>query len=193
MAHAIVHGEVWFAGLAKAVKVYLFTGCAETAAQVVCPEDVPDLNVRKALKRVSKAGEDEVDSLNAEDQVSKILDESGVSAAFVTINNAAQIAYEIMVHQVVHKRSRELDEIRKGLNALHLGTLLLDHPKVATLVFPTVDEVTVNIDVLLRRAKQDPLSCHVEKSDTAFGYFKEYLQKASERDGGRCLMQCNVD
>ena len=103
MAHAIVHGEVWFAGLAKAVKVYSSTGCAETAAQVVCPEDVTDLNVRKVLKRMSKAGEDEVDSLNAEDQVSKILDESGVSAAFVTINNAAQIAYEIMVH---HRRPK---------------------------------------------------------------------------------------
>ena len=103
MAHAIVHGEVWFAGLAKAVKVYLSTGCAETAAQVVCPEDAPDLNVRKVLKRMSKAGEDEVDSLNAEDQVSSLLDESGVSAAFVTINNAAQIAYEIMVH---HRRPK---------------------------------------------------------------------------------------
>ena len=193
MAHAIVHGEVWFTGLAKAVKVYLSTGCAETAAQVVCPEDVPDLNVRKVLKRMSKAGEDEVDSLNAEDQVSSLLDESGVSAAFVTIDNAAQIAYETMVHQVVHKRSRELDEIRKGLNALHLGTLLSDHPKVTTLVFPTVDEVAVYIDVLLARVKQDPLSRHVEKSDTAFGYFKEYLQKASERNGGWCLVECNVD
>ena len=121
------------------------------------------------------------------------MDESEVGAAFVTVNNAAQIAYEIMVHQVVHKRSRKLYEIRKGLNTLHLGTLLSDHPKVATLVFPTVDEVAVNIDVLLRRVKQDPLSCHVEKSDTAFGYFKEYLQKASERDGGWCLMQRNVD
>ena len=156
MAHAIVHGEVWISGLEKAVKVYLQSGCAETAAKVVCPEDVSDLNVRKVLQRMSKAEQEEVDALNAEDRVTRILNESGVTVAFITINNAAQVAYEIMVHQVVHKRSRELDEIRKGLNALHLGTLLSDHPKVATLIFPTVDEASVNIDVLLARVNRDP-------------------------------------
>lgn len=86
MAHAIIHDEVWFAGLARAVKVYLSTGCTETAAQV------------------SQVDEDEVAFLNSEDIVSNLLDESGVSASFVTINNAAQVAYEIMVHQVIHKR-----------------------------------------------------------------------------------------
>ena len=124
MAHAIVHGEVWFAGMAKAVNVYLSTGCAETAAQVVCLEDLPYLNIRQVLQRMSKAGEEEIASLNG-DLVSSFLDERGVSSAFVTINNAAQVAYEIMVHQVIHKRLRELDEIRKGLiNVLHLATLL---------------------------------------------------------------------
>lgn len=98
-AHAIIHSDVWFAGLSKAVEVYLSTGCTETAAQVVCTEDVPDLNVRKVLQRMSQAGEDEVASLNSDDIVSNLLDESGVSASFVTINYAAQVAFEIMVHQ----------------------------------------------------------------------------------------------
>ena len=57
IAHSIIHGEVWFAGMAKAVKVYLSTGCEECAAQVVCPEDVPDFNVRQLLQRMSEAGE----------------------------------------------------------------------------------------------------------------------------------------
>ena len=33
--------------------MYLSSGCTETAAQVVCTEDVPDLNVRKVLQRMS--------------------------------------------------------------------------------------------------------------------------------------------
>ena len=167
MAHAIIHDEVWFAGLARAVKVYLSTGCTETAAQV------------------SQVDEDEVAFLNSEDIVSNLLDESGVSASFVTINNAAQVAYEIMVHQVIHKRLRELDEIRKGLNVLHIGTLLMDHPKVTSLVFPTVDEVTFHLHVLLARVKKDPTSCQSGKSDTAFGYFHEYLQNVCKRKEGR--------
>lgn len=73
VAHAIIHDEVWFAGLARAVKVYLSTGCTETTAQVVCTEDVPDLNVRKVLQRMSQVDEDEVAFLNSEDIVSNLL------------------------------------------------------------------------------------------------------------------------
>lgn len=58
--------------------MYLSTGCTETAAQVVCTEDVPDLNVRKVLQRMSQVDEDEVAFLNSEDIVSNLLDESGV-------------------------------------------------------------------------------------------------------------------
>lgn len=53
MAHTILHGDGWFSGMARAVKVYLSSGCVETAAQVVCPEDVVDLNVRQVLQRMS--------------------------------------------------------------------------------------------------------------------------------------------
>ena len=42
--------------------------------------------------------------------------------------------------KVIHKRLRELDEIRKGPNVLHIGTSLMNHPKVTSLVFPTVDK-----------------------------------------------------
>ena len=37
------------------------------------------------------------------------------------------------------------------------------------------------------------MTCHIENSDTAFGYFKEYLKKASARNEGGCLKWCNVD
>ena len=143
------------------------------------------MNVRKVPQRMSQAGEDEVASLNSEDIVSNFLDESLVSASFVTINNAAQVAYEMMVYQVIHKRLRELDEIRKGLDVLRMGILLMDHPKVTSLVFPTVDEVAFDLHVLLGRVKKDPTSCQSEKSDTAFGYFYEYLQNVCKRKVGR--------
>lgn len=119
--------------------------------------------------------------------VSNLLDERGVSAPFVTVNNAAQIAYDIMVHQVIHKSLRELDEIRKGLNVLQLRTLLSDHPKVTSLVFPTVNEVAIDLDALIARVKQDPTSCQSEKSDAAFGSFHEYLQNVCKREEGMYL------
>lgn len=35
MAHAIVHGDIWIFGLAKPVKMFLSTGCTESAAQAL--------------------------------------------------------------------------------------------------------------------------------------------------------------
>lgn len=61
--------------------------------------------------------------------------------------------------KVIHKRLRELDEIRKGPNVLHIGTSLMNHPKVTSLVFPTVDKVTVDLHVLLANVEKDPTSC----------------------------------
>ena len=50
---------------------------------------------------------------------------SGVTAAVLSFHNVAQVAYEIMVYQVVHKRITELEEMRKGLEALQLSTLII--------------------------------------------------------------------
>ena len=50
---------------------------------------------------------------------------SGVTAAVLSVHNVAQVAYEIMVYQVVHKRIRDLEEMRKGLEALQLSTLII--------------------------------------------------------------------
>ena len=50
---------------------------------------------------------------------------SGVTAAVLSVHNVAQVAYEIMVYKVVHKRIRELEEMRKGLEALQLSTLII--------------------------------------------------------------------
>jgi len=57
----------------------------------------------------------------------------------------------------------------------------MNHPKVTSLVFPTVDEVTVDLHVLLAKVEKDPTSCQIEQSDTAFRYLHEYLQNVCKR------------
>ena len=55
-------------GLAKPVKEFLSTGCAERASQLACLEDVADLNVREVLKRMATptCNEEDITSLNCE-------------------------------------------------------------------------------------------------------------------------------
>lgn len=185
MAHAIIHGEVWITGLAKPVKEFLSSGCAESATQVVCLEDIADLDVHQVLQRMAEADEDEITRLNSEDMVSNLMAESGVSAAFLTVNNVSQVAYEIMVYQVIHKRMRELEEIRKGLDVLQLGSLLYRHPKVTSLVFPTVDEAAIDMEVLEKRLSIDPTTAKSNANNTAYKFFLEYLGNVCKRTEGR--------
>ena len=183
MAHAIIHGRVWITGLAKPVKEFLSSGCAERASQLACLEDVADLNVREVLKRMATptCNEEDITSLNSQDMVTNLMGESGVSAAVLTVHNAAQVAYEIMVYQVVHKRMRELEEMRKGLDTLQLSTLLNCHPKVTSLVFPTVDEAAIDADVLLKRVSMDPTTTPSIRINTAYMFLLDYLGKVCKR------------
>lgn len=182
MAHAIIHGQVWITGLAKPVKEFLSSGCAERASQLVCLEDVADLNVREVLKRMATPTcNEDITSLNSQDMVTNLMGESGVSAAVLTVHNAAQVAYEIMVYQVVHKRMRELEEMRKGLDTLQLSTLLNCHPKVTSLVFPTVDEAAIDADVLLKRVSMDPTTTPSIRINTAYMFLLDYLGKVCKR------------
>ena len=183
MAHAIIHGQVWITGLAKPVKEFLSSGCAERASQLACLEDVADLNVREVLKRMATptCNEEDITSLNSQDMVTNLMGESGVSAAVLTVHNAAQVAYEIMVYQVVHKRMRELEEMRKGLDTLQLSTLLNCHPKVTSLVFPTVDEAAIDADVLLKRVSMDPTTTPSIRINTTYMFLLDYLGKVCKR------------
>ena len=168
MANAIIHGQVWITGLAKPVKEFLSTGCAEQASQLACLEDVRDLNVRVVLQRMDTSNEEDITSLNSEDMVTNLMGESGISAAVLTVHDVAQVAYEIMVYQVVHKRIRELEEMRKGLEALQLSTVLNCHPTVTSLVFPTVNEAAIDADVLLKRVAIDPTTTPSARNNTAY-------------------------
>ncbi|KAJ7377075.1 hypothetical protein OS493_030669 [Desmophyllum pertusum] len=154
MAHAIIHGEVWITGLAKPVKEFLSSGCAESATQVVCLEDIADLDVHQVLQRMAEADEDEITRLNSEDMVSNLMAESGVSAAFLTVNNVSQVAYEIMVYQVIHKRMRE------------------------------IDEAAIDMEVLEKRLSIDPTTAKSNANNTAYKFFLEYLGNVCKRTEG---------
>lgn len=187
MAHAIIHGEVWITGLAKPVKEFLSTGCAESASKVVCLEDVPDLDVWQVLKHMADVDESEISSLNSDEKVNNLMGESGCSAAILTIHNVAQIAYEIMVYHVIHKRLRELEEIRKGLDVLELNSLLCDHPKVVSLVFPTVNEAVIDVDILRKRIIIDPTTTDSERDNIAYKFLLDYLKTVGSRKEGRFI------
>lgn len=125
--------------------------------------------------------EEDITSLNSEDMVTNLMGEIGVIAAILTVNNAAQVAYEIMGYQVVHKRMRELEEMRKEVDTLQLSTLLNCHPKETSLVFLTVDDAAIDAEVLLKRVSMDSTTTLSIRINTAYMFLLDYLRKVCKR------------
>lgn len=90
-------------------------------------EDVPNLEIRQLLEGLINMDAEEV---QVNDTIMNMMEQCGVTAPFLTKNNATEVAYECMINQVVHKRLAEMKQLREGLNAFGLVQLMERQPKV---------------------------------------------------------------
>lgn len=137
---------------------------------------------------MNNADKSQIDILNSDDLVCSLMGESGVSAAILTVNIVAQVAYEIMVYQVLYKRTKELQEIRKGLDVLQLATLLNSHPKLSSLMFPTVDEASIDVHLLRGRVTKHATTVENTKNITAYNFLLDYFDNVCKRTDGKCTL-----
>lgn len=181
MAHVIAHTDFVTVGLAKPIATYLETGCTETACATVTMDDIPDLEIKEMLENLMNVDGKEVD---VNDALSTLMSQCGVTAALVTRNNAAEVAYECMIYQVVHKRLAELEQLREGLGVLGLVKLMESHPRVGSEIFKTIDEAAVSFDVLKRRVQMDAIDDYDATKQQTFHFFLNYLKDTCERESG---------
>ena len=184
MAHAIVHGEFFVVGLAKPVVVFLETGCTETACACVTLDDVPNFDIRNLLGDLINMDAEQDTQLQVDDAILNLMDQCGVTAPFLTKNNATEVAYECMIYQVVHKRLAEIKQLREGLNALGLADLMDSQPKVTKELFKSVDEAAVNFGVLKHRVTKDHSVPAGSSEDQSFQFFLQYLEETCQRKPG---------
>lgn len=145
---------------------------------------MPNLDIRKLLGDLINLDAEQDTQLQVDNAILNLMDQCGVTAPLVTKDNATEVAYECMIYQVVHKRLAEMKQLRKGLNALGLAELMESHPKVTTELFKSVDEGTVNIDVLKRRVKNDVSVSEGSSEDKSLQFFLRYLEEACQRELG---------
>ena len=144
-------------------------------------EDVPNLEIRQLLEGLINMDAEEV---QVNDTIMNMMEQCGVTAPFLTKNNATEVAYECMINQVVHKRLAEMKQLREGLNAFGLVQLMERQPKVATELFKSVDEVVVHFDVLKHRVKKYVSVPAGSSEDQSFQFFLQYLEETCQRDVG---------
>ena len=88
----------------------------------------------------------------------------------------------MLTYEVVTKRVAVLDDLRKGLDSVHvMGTCLLDllqqNPQVQELIFP-VAESRIEVSELKQLIKYDPTD---DSTSKVAEYFEKYLDELSAR------------
>ena len=65
--------------------------------------------------------------------------------------------------------------------------MLRDHPKVVSLVFPTVNEAVIDVDVLQKRTIIDPTATDSDRDNIAYKFLLDYLETVGKRKEGRFI------
>ena len=181
IAHAAIHGCAPTVGLAKPLKEYIVSGCAEAASEKVTTEDIPDPSIRKIVEGIGNTESNLLDEINSDEDIQSLIHQSGCSHAFITSNNKNVVAFEVMVYIVVFKRIREMEQLRQGIDSLSLCTLLRKSQSLVQFLFPTEAESLISIDVLKKIIKSDPKT---DDAKNTLELFIRYLEEVSERKEG---------
>lgn len=83
------------------VKVFLATGCPESACEVATIDDVADHGVKESITFINSASEEDLADLNANPKILDLMVQNGVSLATITPATEAQVVYECIAHIVV--------------------------------------------------------------------------------------------
>ena len=91
---------------------------------------------------------DEIQRLSANPLVQVMLDNAGFTGVFLSLENKDIAANQIMVHEVLIKRRREVEDIRKGLESLALVSLLSTCSSLCSKVFPSSEEFSMTAEMV---------------------------------------------
>ena len=175
IAHAAIHGCAPTVGLAKPLKEYIVSGCAEAASEKVTTEDITDPSIRKIVEGIGNAESNLLDEVNSDVDVQSLIHQSGCSHAFITSSNV--VMFKVMVYIIVFKRIREMEQLRRGIDSLSLCTLLQKSHSLVQFLFPTEAESVISIDVLKKIIKSDSKT---DDAKNTLEFFIRYLEEVSK-------------
>lgn len=128
---------------------------------------------------------DEVDA-EARDRIEELLVRHGLTDAVPLSDvNKEKAINDLLVAEVLVTRTIALDSFFQGLNALGLGDLIRKHPSITPFVFPTMEEVSVDMDMLKTKLIKAHPRHHIvgEVQAQAWEWFLEYVKNTSSDVG----------
>ena len=94
--------------------------------------------------------------------------------------NKEKAIEDLLVAEVLVTRTLALDTFFKGLNTLGLGDLLRRYPSIVNDIFPSQEEISVDVEIVkakLNEAKQRCLSTS-DEVELAWKWFLEFVDEA---------------
>ena len=176
--HCFLQSQQQIPGLPAPVKVFLATGCPESACEVATIDDVADLAVRESITFINSASEEDLEDLMVQ---------SGVSVA-----TKAQVVYECISYNVVYKPIKELEQLLGGFNSVSLSDFLRRNRRYIEDIFPTQEQYQLNPQVIMNAIEPfDSRELSTEETKV-LDFFKQYIIATSDQTAGTVYLtlQC---
>ena len=190
--HCFLQARQQIPGLAAPVKVFLATGCPESACEVATIDDVADLAVKESITFINSASEEDLEDLNANPKILDLIVQSGVSVATITPATKAQVVYECIAYNVVYKRIKELEQLLRGFNSVSLSDFLRRNRRCIEDVFPTQEQYQLNLQVIMNAIKPFDSRDLSSEETKVLDFFKQYIIATTDQTAGTVYLtlQC---
>ncbi|XP_078000042.1 uncharacterized protein LOC144452765 [Glandiceps talaboti] len=175
--HSILWGGPGLVGLAQSVKDYIRTGSLYEVVLEI--EDVPDLEIREIIQSVIDCRGTELKSIGEKPETASMLSDAGIVDRSITESNKQIYVQELLLHNIVRKRQREMDQFRKGFDSLSLAKFLMQNPGTTVIMFPRLQDSLVTFHEISQLIKYEKRDSKAKKNTSQ--YFMKYLQTCDNR------------
>lgn len=100
---------------------------------------------------------DDIQQLSSNPLVQVMLDNAGFTGVFLSLENKEIAANQVKVHEVLNKRRREVEDIRRGLETLALVSLLSTCSSLCNQIFPPSQEFGINSEMVKSQITMEKL------------------------------------
>ncbi|XP_034551457.1 uncharacterized protein LOC117821358 isoform X1 [Notolabrus celidotus] len=140
IGHSFLHCGPSFPGLSPAIIHILFGGSLGTAPLTI--QDCPDLDIRDAIIKLK--GDEDLEELDPIHQLFPPLDLPAPNAT-----NRKWLSEKILLHAVIERTRRQINQFRQGLEETGLWPLLIHRKDVIPILFPRDSEAEVTPQIVL--------------------------------------------
>ena len=118
------------------------------------------------------------------DKIEELMVRHGFTDLPLNDANKDKAFQDIIFGEVIVTRTAALDSIFRGLNVIGVGSLLRVKPSISKFLFPTLEDIDVDITVMKSKFRLSPSA---EKDTTAFDWFFQFLDECDKLTGNVCL------